>query len=101
MDEHSTPLPLHSDDELDLKVGMGLLAVVVESGFQKISDLRSALAADGKRLPLIRVRDNPTLGPFSFLLHDSGRQRADGDFATIGDVLQSLSGAARQDVAEH
>ncbi len=100
MDDHSALLPLHPDDELDLQVGRGLIAVMAEAGFRKIAELRSSLAADGKRLPLVRVRDNQHLASFRFLLHDSGQLKADGDFATLADILQSLSGSARQSVVD-
>ena len=101
MDDKSAHLPIHPEDELDLQIGTGLIAVVGQSGVRRISDLRSALAADGKHLPLVRVRDNPKLAPFSFLLHDTGRLKAVGDFATIGDILQLLSEAARKSVFDH
>lgn len=83
-------LPIHPQDELDLQIGTGLVGAIVEPGFQKIRDLRSRLARGGKHLPLVRIRDNATLAPFSFLLHHDGRLTADGDFATIGDILQAL-----------
>lgn len=96
MNRKPAPLPIHPEDELDIQIGTGLVAVMVTSGIQKIRDLRSALAEDRKNLPLVRVRDNPTLAPFSFLLHDAGRLKGDGDFVTIGDILQSLSRSARR-----
>jgi len=89
--DYGTPLSLCADDELDLQVGKGLAGAIVEPGVRAIRDLRSRLARDGKHLPLVRLRDNSTLAPFSFLLHHDGRLTADADFATIGDILQALS----------
>lgn len=93
-DHLGTSLPFHAEDELDLQIGTGLVAMMIESGCNKITELRSALAAHGNCLPLVRVRDNPTLPTFSFLMHNAGQLKAGGNFATIGDILHSLSGSA-------
>ena len=93
-DQMPAPLPVSEYHRLDLQFGRGLVVVMIESGVQKIRALRAELERGGKHLPIVRTRDNTTLAPFSFLLHHDGRLVADGDFATLGDILQALSRTA-------
>lgn len=93
-DQKPVPLPVDKLYELDLQFGRGLVETILEPGVHKIRELRCTMTQSGKYLPKVRTRDNTSLAPFSFLLHHNGRLVAEGEFATLGDILQVLSRTA-------
>ncbi len=77
------------DDSIAIEIGAGLLPLVVEgsepkshSGLLKqISELREQREAEGRRVPIINVRDNENLLPMQAAVIKNGRVAWINDFA--------------------